>query len=381
MHQILVSPLVGGAGVLAIGLAAAARARGSESRAWVPEPGPASQALDRAGVAWHTYSLERLKRGGLSQLVALAAIGRRLIGAGHPIVHVHNPTVYGLMSPLLGTMGARSIVQFHIDPTEEEVLWALRRPPLAVGTCSRHIAALVRDVNARAGRDIPVFPIQNAIDLDRYTPGDRAAAKRRVGARPDRPLLVMLANLAEHKGQATAVHAVRLLKDRGLTVDCWLAGEERASERRFTAALQRLVRDLGVEDQVTFLGFRQDGPALLQAAEFFLLPSTHEGLPLSILEAQASGTVVLGSPIPGIREVVADGVTGFLVDPSDYAGYAARIHALITDPILYRRVAESALDHVRREHSWDVYVERVWQMYQHVWRPNRDDHGSSGAAS
>jgi glycosyltransferase involved in cell wall biosynthesis len=117
---------------------------------------------------------------------------------------------------------------------------------------------------------------------------------------------------------------------------------------------------------VTFLGFRRDGPALLQAADVFLLPSTHEGLPLSVLEAQATGTVVVGSPIPGIREVIEDNVTGFLIDPANHDGYALAIGTLLGDAALYRRIADAALQRVHREHSWDVYVERTWQVYEHV---------------
>lgn len=360
------SPLVGGAGVLAIGLATAVRERGIASHAWVPGRGPASDRLERAGVPWHAYSLTNLTRGGISQVLALAGIGARLLGARRPIVHVHGPLVYGLLSPLLSAIGARTVVQFHIDPTEQEVLWALQRPPAAVGTCSRHIAGVVREINERAGRHIPVYPMPNAVDLSPYVDVDRVAAKERVGARPDRPLVLMLANLAEHKGQMTAVRAVRLLKDRGLIVDCWLAGEERGTGRQFTSRLAALIRELGVDDQVTLLGFRQDGPALLQAADIFLLPSTHEGLPLSVLEAQGAGTVVLGSPVPGIREVVTDGVTGFVIDPADHATYADRIHALLTDPSLYQRIADAARAHVRREHAWSVYVERAWQVYEAV---------------
>lgn len=360
------SPLVGGAGVLAIGLATAVRDRGLDSHAWVPGRGAASDRLDRAGIPWHAYSLARLTRGGLSQLLALASIGPRLLTARDAVVHVHGPLVYGLMSPLLSAIGARTVVQFHIDPTEEEVLWALQRPPAAVGTCSRHIAGIVRDINERAGRNIPVYPMPNAVDLSPYSEVDRRAAKRTVGAPLDRPLIVMLANLAEHKGQLTAVHAVRHLKDRGLPVACWLAGEERGADRQFTRRLEALIHDLGVGDEVTLLGFRSDGPRLLQAADIFLLPSTHEGLPLSVLEAQAAGTVVLGSPVPGIREVVSDGVTGFVIDPADHAGYAERIHTLLTDRALYQRVADAARAHVRREHAWSVYLDRAWQVYEAV---------------
>jgi glycosyltransferase involved in cell wall biosynthesis len=361
-----VSPLVGGAGVLAIGLAIAVRERGVESHAWVPGHGPASDRLEDAGLPWHAYSLGRLSRGGISQLLALSSIGSRLLGARNPIVHVHGPLVYGLLSPLLAAIGARAVVQFHIDPTEDEVLWALGRPPAAVGTCSRHIASVIRAINERAGRNIPVHPMPNAIDLAPYANVDRAAARRRLGARLDRPLVLMLANLAEHKGQRTAVHAVRLLKDRGLLVDCWLAGEERAGVKEFTPRLEALIRELGVEDQVTLLGFRQDGPELLQAADLFLLPSTHEGLPLSVLEAQAAGTVVLGSTVPGIREVVTDGVTGFIIDHADYATYADRMHALLTAPALYQQIAEAARAYVRHEHAWSTYLERAWQVYETV---------------
>jgi glycosyltransferase involved in cell wall biosynthesis len=361
-----VSPLVGGAGVLAIGLATAVRERGGDSHAWVPGRGAAADRLEQVGVPWHAYSLDRLRRGGVSQLLALSSIGARLLGARNPIVHVHGPLVYGLMSPLLAAIGARTVVQFHIDPTEEEVLWALQRPPAAVGACSRHIAGLIRDVNERAGRTIPVFPMPNAIDVAPYAAVNRPDAKRRVGARPDRPLVLMLANLAEHKGQVTAIRAVRGLKDRGLLVDCWLAGEERAAVRQFTPRLEALIRDLGVEEQVTLLGFRQDGPALLQAADVFLLPSTLEGLPLSVLEAQAAGTVVIGSPLPGIREVVSDGVTGFVIDPADDAAYAERMHDLLTDAALYQRIADAARAHVHREHTWTVYLERAWQVYDAV---------------
>lgn len=359
------SPLIGGAGFLAIGLAQAVRDRGTESQAWVPGPGPAAEALERSGVPWHAYSLDSLKRGGVWQLAALGSMWRRLRHAG-ALVHVHNPTVYGLLSPMLERLGARAAVQFHIDPTEEEVRWALRKPPAVVMTCSKHIAAQVREINTRAGRDIPVVPVQNAIDLTRYTPGSRLDAKRLVGAPLDRPLVLMMANLAAHKGQVTAVHAVRYLRDRGVLVDCWLAGEDREDGKRFEASLRTLVQELGVADRVSFLGFRTDGPELLRAADFFLLPSTHEGLPLSVLEAQASGTLVLASPIPGNREVIADGETGFLIDPQNHEGYAARIAALVSDRAAYERVTAAALERVRSEHSWTTYVDRTWQVYREI---------------
>lgn len=363
LHQVLVSSRIGGAGFLGIALADAARSRGATAVAWVPGAGPASDTLTHMQVPWRAYSLDRLKRGGLSQLTTLTTMAMGLAPWHRPIVHVHNPTLYGLLSPMLRRLPVTTIAHFHIDPYPGEVRWTLRHPPDVVITCSRAIGAEVSDAVRAEGWRIPVVPIPNAIDLERYHGADRQEAKREVGAPDGRALLVMLANLAEHKGQATALRALKLLKDRGVAADLWLAGEERGGEGRFTRELQALAADLEIAGDVRFLGFRSDGPDLLRAADFFLLPSTHEGLPLSVLEAQAAGAVVVASPIPGIREVVEDSVTGFLVEPADPAGYAERIQAMMQDRAAYERIRHAAMTRVTREHSWPGYVDKVWGVY------------------
>ena len=76
---------------------------------------------------------------------------------------------------------------------------------------------------------------------------------------------------------------------------------------------------------VRLLGQRDDANVLLRAADFFLLPSTNEGLPLSILEAQATKVPVLAAPTAGIPEIVRDAETGFLIPATDAPGYAHRI--------------------------------------------------------
>ena len=155
----------------------------------------------------------------------------------------------------------------------------------------------------------------------------------------------MLANLAPHKGQQTALRALRILRQRGRAVECWLAGEDRADGAPYEGELHRLVSELGVADHVRFLGYRTDGPELLRSADVFLLPSTHEGLPLSILEAQACRVPVMGTPIPGIAEIVENDRTGFLVAVDDYQGYADRIEQLMSDSSLRHRITDAAASH------------------------------------
>ena len=146
------------------------------------------------------------------------------------------------------------------------------------------------------------------------------------------PLLMVVANLAPHKGQHTALRAVADLKAIGPRVRLMLVGAERSDGKGYETQLRQLAADLSIDDRVDFAGFRNDIPLLLAAADFVLLPSTSEGLPLTILEAQATGAVVLAAPTAGIPEVVEDGRTGFLVAASDAAGYAAQIAELLRRP-------------------------------------------------
>jgi glycosyltransferase involved in cell wall biosynthesis len=366
VRQVLPSHMLGGAGLIAVDLAAMVQARGARSRALVPARGAAVDALTARGIASTMFPLAQLFRGTVPQAIALSRMAGRLAGSPATVLHVHNPTIYGLISPVTRFSRARTLVQFHLDPSRDEVRWALRHPPSAVVTCSKYIATQVRSAIDGTPQSVPVVPIQNAIDLDRFVPGDRMAAKARTGMRGDAVTIVMLANLAAHKGQMTALRAIRRLLDRGVVVEGWFAGDERDPARPFTAQLHALVADLGIGPHVKWLGFRDDGPELLRAADFFFLPSSHEGLPLSALEAMASGTVVIGSTVPGIAEVVRDGVSGFLVDADNPDGYADVVQRLASKPDAYAAVRAAALAQVRAEHAWSTYADRMWQLYQDV---------------
>ena len=201
------------------------------------------------------------------------------------------------------------------------------------------------------------------MDIRKFAPSDKWAAKQRVGAPANAPLILMLANLAPHKGQETAIRAVASLKQQGIPVVCWLAGVERGGSKSYSQRLQSLIGALDLGDRVQLLGQRADADELLRAADFFLLPSTNEGLPLSILEAQATKVPVLAAPTAGIPEVVSDGETGFLIPADDAHGYANRLRSLLQDSAEYRRVAEQAYTRTISEQSWGPHCEHLLSLY------------------
>jgi glycosyltransferase involved in cell wall biosynthesis len=361
----LVSRDLGGAGLIALKLAAWSARQGMRVGVWIPGQGQAAKAAEQEGLGWRGYDLTAMSRGALRHIWASLRLTLKLPWR-RGIAHVHTPGVYRLLRPTLRLTGLRTVVHVQLDHTREELCWALRDPPDLIITCARYMRGPIREALGERGDKLLIEAVPNAVDLDQFFPGDRLAAKHSVGAPVDRPLVLMLANFAPHKGQETAIRAVAELKARGRAVECWLAGVERGPGRDYESHLHALAADLGVAERVRFLGFRRDGPELLRAADFLILPSTREGLPFAILEAQACKAAVLAAPTAGVPEAVTDGETGFLIAAADAAGYARCLEGLLDNPQLYHQITERALASVRRDYNWAAYCGRIDELYRDV---------------
>lgn len=143
--------------------------------------------------------------------------------------------------------------------------------------------------------------LSNAVDTDRFAPGpDSGRVARQI---------VTVARLADpHKRISDLLRAVAVLPP-GWTLELYGDGPDRAM-------LERLAAELSISDRVTFHGFVMDRARVRQAlrtCSVFALPSAFEGLPMSLLEAMASGAAVVGTQIPSIAEVITDDVDGLLV--------------------------------------------------------------------
>ncbi len=363
VDQVLVSKLIGGAASIAIRLAALVQARGGVSRAWLPGRGPAAEELEKNNVPCRFYELENMMRNPFLHGVACLKIAKSL--AAQPrLIHIHTPLVYRFFCPALKFSKAKAIVHVHLEESEESLRWEFKTPPDMAITCAEYLAESIRRIGDKAGWRFPVVAVPNAVDLERYQPGDKAAAKIALGAPASQPMILMMANLAPHKGQETAIRATAVLNSNKLPVVCWLAGEDRQEGNAYLKKLQALARELGIGDSVKFLGFRKDGPELMRAADVVLLPSTREGMPICLLESQAVRTPVIGAPHPGILEIIEDGVNGFIRPQDDYAGYADRIRDLLENNELCGRICTRARERVIQRHSWQVFENRIIEAYK-----------------
>jgi teichuronic acid biosynthesis glycosyltransferase TuaC len=209
-------------------------------------------------------------------------------------------------------------------------------------------AALKRDMAAMGMPEDRIRVHYTGVNLDRFRPLDRSAAKRSLGV--EGPLIVAPGNLVALKGHALAVEALARLPDSTLLI----AGE--GPERR---SLEALIAARGLGGRARLLGAvpPEAMPELLAAADLMLLPSEREGLANVWVEALACGTPILIADVGGAREVLDRPEAGRLVErePTAIAAAARAMLASPPDPAMVRRCAE--------RFSWD---RNAAELHEHL---------------
>lgn len=170
--------------------------------------------------------------------------------------------------------------------------------------------------------------IYNGIDAGPFQcPGSDEARKVReeLGVKSDEFMVLSVGRLQKQKGYPDALKAAAILKKRGIRFKWFVAGD---GEMR--SLLDGMVKELGIEDVIVFLGIRKDVHRLQWGADLFVLSSLWEGLPGVVIEAMAAGVPVIATSVGGSPELVVHGETGYLCDSGDFESMAGYMHRMLT---------------------------------------------------
>jgi len=285
----------------------------------------------------------------------------RLVRRGRfDVVHVHSPVSAALTRILvrLAHPGVAVVDTEHNRwPSHHRLTRALNRWTYGANDAALAVSEEVTasmPPHARAATRV----LTHGIDRDavRARAGDRADTRAELGLDPDAVVCVTVANLRENKRYPDLLAAARLVVDR----------DDRA---RFVTAGQGPLADeirsrrdaLGLADRFAMLGYRDDAPRLMAAADLFVLASSHEGLPVAVMEAFALGVPVVATAVGGVAEAVTDGESGLLVAPGDPTALAEAI-LRATDPVLRAHLAAGA-DAAAERFSSAVSVRAIEETY------------------
>jgi N-acetyl-alpha-D-glucosaminyl L-malate synthase BshA len=226
----------------------------------------------------------------------------------------------------------------------------------AVTAVSGFLSYTTKD-SFNTAKDIEVIP--NFVDTERFSRECSEEIRRHFAPNCEK----VLAHASNFRPVKNIKNVIEVFdRVRRTTPACLLMigdGPERA-------VAENLVRSLGIEGQVRFLGIQENMEELLSISDVFLLPSEHEGFGLSALEAMSTETAVVATNVGGLSEVIEQGVSGFLTDPSDVDEMTSIVDRLLSDDGLRKEVGRRARETVMENFTKEKIVERYESLYLRV---------------
>lgn len=301
--------------------------------------------------------LRRTKNHEAARLVALFKVLRRIRPR---IVHtfMFSANTYGRLAAMLAGVpvvvaSERSLPVRGKDKTNVEIL--------IDSVLSFFSSAVICNSDAAAAtlrkrlffRKKAIFVVHNGIEADTYSsPG---AMRRRKGS-----VIGTVGNLYPVKNHELFLRIAKALSEK--------MGEE---DLQFVivgggplmSALEEMARGLGILSQVTFTGERNDVHQVLQEMDIFVMTSRYEGLSNAIMEAMATGLPVVAGDVGGNRELVEDGMTGYLCSPTDVFGFSEKIATLLRNKVQAKTMGKRGRDRIKGQFSVAVMVKKIEAIY------------------
>ncbi|HEV3472050.1 MAG TPA: glycosyltransferase [Actinomycetota bacterium] len=284
----------------------------------------------------------------------------RTLARGYDVVHAH-----GLRAGTdvgIAVRGSRKIVTVH-NLVRPEIAGRVKAPlyrrveSLTVAL-NEYVFAVSSDIARSLKRAWP--PGKNKVEVLHLGVGgvpplsrSRAEVRAELGA-TDRPLVVSVARLAPQKSLVTLLEAMGQLPDVVLAV----VGE--GPERR---ALEDAIARTGLSDRVHLVGFRSDVADVIAAADVFCLSSIWEGVPLAAQEAILLGVPIVATDVGGMRELIANKISGRLVPPRDPVALAGALSETLTSETESARYVVAAKRHLLKDFSTEGMLDRLRAAY------------------
>ncbi len=224
--------------------------------------------------------------------------------------------------------------------------------------------------------------IHNGIDLGEYRKLDSTGALRRYGIDPGKPYLLFIGRITRQKGFRHLVRAIQFMDRDFQIVLCAAAPDTPEIAHEMKAAVAQAKKERPDIIWIDQMVDQKSACELYSHAAVFVCPSIYEPFGIINLEAMACETAVVASAVGGIKEVVVDGQTGFLVpleqmkqspfeatDPEKFArDLAGRINQLMADPKLREKFGKAGRKRVEENFRWSVIAEETKALYEALKR-------------
>ena len=349
-----------------LGLALRAKSAGFDVQV-AAGPGPLARKVAEAGLPFHEIPLSRAGRHPQQEFTTFRALLSLYERLRPDIVHhvTIKPVLYGSMAAQMAqipfVVNAISGLG-HLFVGNERFSRPLRRLALAVTPAvfsHPNMATIFQNeddrqlfLERRSVHMEQTWLIRGSgVDTDLFSPGPEPTGP---------PRILLPARMLYDKGVMEFVAAASILKRRGTDAEFVLAGDV---DDNPSTVNRRELETWTRQGRATWLGHRDDMPALLRSATIVCLPSYREGLPKSLIEAASTGRAIVTTDVPGCRDVVRHNENGLLVPPRDSERLAEAIAELLADRDKRIRFGHAGRTRALDEFSFGTIAAQTLELY------------------
>lgn len=338
-----------------------------ESVAAVGGPGWLAEQLRGCGLAAHIVPAKGAFN--VRYLTALRRIVRHqkidLI-----LAHLYGSAVYASLAGALLSVPVVSVLHGHSDVPDAERLSSLkcvilRRGSRRVVFVSERLEGHLRARLGLTAAQCAVIP--NGVDTELFRPARDRALRIELGLSEDTALIGAIGNIRKPKAYDVLLRAARTLVDRSQRFHLVIAGD---CDNALGRELDRLKRELHIEDRVTFLGLKPDVPRILNNLDVFALSSHTEGFSIACIEAMACGIPVVATRSGGPEQIL-EGEAGLLVPTGDPESLAIAIERVVSSQNLAATLTARAMQRVHEHYSLKSMLSRYETLLENVAREAR----------
>lgn len=176
-----------------------------------------------------------------------------------------------------------------------------------------------------------------------------------------RIVVAFIGRLTKQKGVDIFLKAMSIvLKDIENVFGVVIGNGEEISE------MKRMCRELGIENRILFLGYKNNVNEIITQVDFVVLPSRWEGFPLTPIEVFSNGKTIVASNISGNNEIVIDKQNGLLFESENYSVLGDRIIRLVKDKKLLKELESGALDSFTKKYEYNVFKKKYLDLYENI---------------
>lgn len=310
-------------------------------------PGKFTEKIQGEGFKWQAWDLRRqslFPGREVVSIVKLWIIYQRL----QPVTVHHitiKPILYGSIAALIGrkptVINNFTGLGYLFSEAPKAIWlrtfllpllrWALNREDFHSVLLNEGDLDRLLSLNVISESNSTIIP-SDGVDVELFRPSRRHKEKKQP------PIVLMAGRLLRDKGVMEFLEAAQIINSEDVEARFWIAGKPDPGNP--SSISDEIVEKYQEKEFIKFLGHRDDMPDLLQKVDIAVLPSYHEGVPVFLLEAAASGLPLVGTEIEGCRMVIDEGVNGHLVPKKNAIELAYAIKKMLLHPELREEMGQ-----------------------------------------